>query len=72
MQRLGSKPVKKRPPVPPKPVFEKVSGKYISLNAKTVNARSEGHTLKDSHEDNEEDQEDNLANNENDKENIKR
>jgi len=72
VQRLGSKPVKKRPPVPPKPVFEKVSGKYISLNAKTVNAKSEGHTLKDSHEDNEEDQEDNLANNENDKENIKR
>jgi len=72
VQRLGSKPVKKRPPVPPKPVFEKVSGKYISLNAKTVNAKSEGHTQKDSHEDNEEDQEDNLANNENDKENIKR
>jgi len=72
VQRLGSKPAKKRPPVPPKPVFEKVSGKYISLNAKTVNAKSEGHKQEDSHEDNEEDQEDNLANNEKDKENIKR
>ena len=61
--------------MPPKPVFEKISGKYISRNGlseMTVKEESEGHKQKCSQEDNEEDQEDNLANNENDKENIKR
>jgi len=74
-QRLDTKPTKIRPPVPPKPVFEKISGKYISRNGlseMTVKEESEGHKQKCSQEDNEEDQEDNLANNENDKENIKR
>jgi len=71
-RRLDPKPAKKRPPVPPKPVFEKESGRYISRNAKTVNDEREGHKQTSSQDDNEEDQEDNPANNENDKENIKR
>jgi len=74
-QSLESKPAKIRPPVPPKPVFEKVSGKYISCRAlpeMRFGEKCEGHKLREALENNEEDKEDNPANNENDKENIKR
>ena len=74
-QSLDTKPAKRRPPVPPKPVFEKSSGKYISYNALTemrVHKTSDGDKQREALEDNEEDKEDNPANNENDKENIKR
>ena len=74
-QSMDSKPAKRRPPVPPKPVFEKISGKYISCNALTemrVEEKCKGHKQREALENNEDDKEDNPANNENDKENIKR
>jgi len=79
-QILGSKHAKKRPPVPPKPVFEKQTGRYKSAKSlsetldqyDSCNKLSESCQNEGAHENKAKDVEDNFNNNAENKENLKR